>query len=178
MILSQKQLFQIIEKGRRLGFPQGSGLFSFVRDIGQRTHQHEQVSGHIDDRLLGSSGALLVDLKGIEPSNLTDANRALSQLSYRPIFSTTICIIAYQIRFVKPFSARNGSFLPTCCRTATGTDGADTPRHRPSAEPPGAGPILHNTEPPAPIRIGADGLPYALSTKIWESKSQAAGSSG
>ncbi len=26
----------------------------------------------------------LVDLKGIEPSNLTDANRALSQLSYRP----------------------------------------------------------------------------------------------
>ena len=28
--------------------------------------------------------ALLVDLKGIEPSNLTDANRALSQLSYKP----------------------------------------------------------------------------------------------
>ena len=28
--------------------------------------------------------SLLVDLKGIEPSNLTDANRALSQLSYRP----------------------------------------------------------------------------------------------
>lgn len=28
---------------------------------------------------------LLVDLKGIEPSNLTDANRALSQLSYGPI---------------------------------------------------------------------------------------------
>ena len=27
----------------------------------------------------------MVDLKGIEPSNLTDANRALSQLSYRPI---------------------------------------------------------------------------------------------
>ena len=26
----------------------------------------------------------LVDLKGIEPSNLTDANRALSQLSYGP----------------------------------------------------------------------------------------------
>ncbi len=26
----------------------------------------------------------MVDLKGIEPSNLTDANRALSQLSYRP----------------------------------------------------------------------------------------------
>ncbi len=30
---------------------------------------------------------LLVDPKGIEPSNLTDANRALSQLSYGPIFS-------------------------------------------------------------------------------------------
>ena len=28
----------------------------------------------------------MVDLKGIEPSNLTDANRALSQLSYRPIY--------------------------------------------------------------------------------------------
>lgn len=28
----------------------------------------------------------MVDLKGIEPSNLTDANRALSQLSYKPIF--------------------------------------------------------------------------------------------
>ena len=29
----------------------------------------------------------MVDLKGIEPSNLTDANRALSQLSYKPEFS-------------------------------------------------------------------------------------------
>ena len=28
----------------------------------------------------------LVDLKGIEPSNLTDANRALSQLSYKPLY--------------------------------------------------------------------------------------------
>ena len=27
----------------------------------------------------------MVDPKGIEPSNLTDANRALSQLSYGPI---------------------------------------------------------------------------------------------
>ncbi len=27
----------------------------------------------------------VVDLKGIEPSNLTDANRALSQLSYKPL---------------------------------------------------------------------------------------------
>lgn len=30
---------------------------------------------------------VLVDPKGIEPSNLTDANRALSQLSYKPIFN-------------------------------------------------------------------------------------------
>ena len=29
----------------------------------------------------------MVDSKGIEPSNLTDANRALSQLSYEPILS-------------------------------------------------------------------------------------------
>ena len=29
----------------------------------------------------------LVDPKGIEPSNLTDANRALSQLSYGPKFN-------------------------------------------------------------------------------------------
>ena len=29
----------------------------------------------------------LVDLKGIEPSNLTDANRALSQLSYKPLYA-------------------------------------------------------------------------------------------
>ena len=33
---------------------------------------------------LSSDFDCLVDLKGIEPSNLTDANRALSQLSYRP----------------------------------------------------------------------------------------------
>ena len=31
----------------------------------------------------------MVDSKGIEPSNLTDANRALSQLSYEPIFGGT-----------------------------------------------------------------------------------------
>ena len=29
----------------------------------------------------------VVDSKGIEPSNLTDANRALSQLSYEPILT-------------------------------------------------------------------------------------------
>ena len=42
---------------------------------------------------------VLVDSKGIEPSNLTDANRALSQLSYEPIFtcliSDSFCIIAH-----------------------------------------------------------------------------------
>ena len=32
----------------------------------------------------------MVDLKGIEPSNLTDANRALSQLSYRPISAALV----------------------------------------------------------------------------------------
>ena len=30
---------------------------------------------------------MMVDSKGIEPSNLTDANRALSQLSYEPILT-------------------------------------------------------------------------------------------
>ena len=34
--------------------------------------------------------SVLVDLKGIEPSNLTDANRALSQLSYKPIFFSAL----------------------------------------------------------------------------------------
>ena len=33
---------------------------------------------------------VLVDSKGIEPSNLTDANRALSQLSYEPIFNSCL----------------------------------------------------------------------------------------
>ena len=32
-----------------------------------------------------AKAAFMVDSKGIEPSNLTDANRALSQLSYEPI---------------------------------------------------------------------------------------------
>ena len=36
----------------------------------------------------------MVDPKGIEPSNLTDANRALSQLSYeplsKPVYYTTV----------------------------------------------------------------------------------------
>ena len=41
----------------------------------------------------------MVDLKGIEPSNLSDANRTLSQLSYRPIADSIISII--KIRFVK-----------------------------------------------------------------------------
>ncbi len=39
----------------------------------------------------------MVDSKGIEPSNLTDANRALSQLSYEPMpfDHDSFCIIAY-----------------------------------------------------------------------------------
>ena len=43
----------------------------------------------------------MVDPKGIEPSNLTDANRALSQLSYGPmaaqklILRSTNAIITY-----------------------------------------------------------------------------------
>ena len=37
----------------------------------------------------------MVDPKGIEPSNLTDANRALSQLSYGPMSNASLDIIAY-----------------------------------------------------------------------------------
>ena len=36
----------------------------------------------------------MVDSKGIEPSNLTDANRALSQLSYEPISLNRLHIIS------------------------------------------------------------------------------------
>lgn len=53
----------------------------------------------------------MVDPKGIEPSNLTDANRALSQLSYGPITSisskflhrsnSTLIIIAYSFRKIQ-----------------------------------------------------------------------------
>ena len=56
----------IAKRGRCPGNTQGGGLFSFVRGIDQRTHQHEQVPGHIDDRLLGSSGALLAEVRGVE----------------------------------------------------------------------------------------------------------------
>ena len=38
-----------------------------------------------------NSNPFLVDSKGIEPSNLTDANRALSQLSYEPILHCSLC---------------------------------------------------------------------------------------
>ena len=79
-----------------------------------------------------------------------DANRALSQLSYRPILFTAQFIIAHRARFVKPFSARNGSFFAR----------------------------LAHQEPPAPEPAGAGDFSYALSTKIWESKSQAAVSPG
>ena len=56
----------IAKRGCCPGNTQGSSLFSFVRGIDQRTHQHEQVPGHIDDRLLGSSGALLAEVRGVE----------------------------------------------------------------------------------------------------------------
>ena len=52
------------KKARRPRESQGDGLFSFVRCIDQRTHQHEQVASYIYGRLLGSSGALLVNRKG------------------------------------------------------------------------------------------------------------------
>ena len=42
------------------------------------------------DSFLSKAVFYLVDLKGIEPSNLTDANRALSQLSYRPIYKAPV----------------------------------------------------------------------------------------
>ena len=120
----------------------------------------------------------MVDLKGIEPSNLTDANRALSQLSYRPIFNNDI-YYSLSDQICKALFCKKWIFfanlLPYGCWNCRSRRPA---RHHPSAEPPGSGPILHNTEPSAPIHIGADGLSYALSTKIWESKSQAAGSSG
>ena len=38
----------------------------------------------------------MVDPKGIEPSNLTDANRALSQLSYGPIQELSYICVLYQ----------------------------------------------------------------------------------
>ena len=40
----------------------------------------------------------MVDLKGIEPSNLSDANRTLSQLSYEPEF---VLIIIPKVEKVK-----------------------------------------------------------------------------
>ena len=42
----------------------------------------------------------MVDLKGIEPSNLTDANRALSQLSYKPVF---LCSLASELYYTTNF---------------------------------------------------------------------------
>ena len=43
----------------------------------------------------------MVDLKGIEPSNLTDANRALSQLSYKPVFLASVMYYITNFSFVK-----------------------------------------------------------------------------
>ncbi len=56
----------------------------------------------------------MVDPKGIEPSNLTDANRALSQLSYGPIFRSTGCPLAerkvYLIAFVPICQEKKADF--------------------------------------------------------------------
>ena len=51
----------------------------------------------------------MVDLKGIEPSNLTDANRALSQLSYRP---NSTAIIQTAITLYQIFLKCKENFLP------------------------------------------------------------------
>ena len=45
------------------------------------------LSQKIKNRRKHKACDVLVDPKGIEPSNLTDANRALSQLSYGPMSS-------------------------------------------------------------------------------------------
>ena len=52
-----------------------------------------------------SDFVLLVDLKGIEPSNLTDANRALSQLSYRPKLAL-LCGKSYEFWISQTFDFR------------------------------------------------------------------------
>ena len=60
----------------------------------------------------------LVDLKGIEPSNLTDANRALSQLSYRPMSLETGTIVLYHIfSSCKEFFPHVFGFLPSAARS-------------------------------------------------------------
>ena len=49
--------------------------------------------GIVKEKPGGPNFSKKVDLKGIEPSNLTDANRALSQLSYKPICPKSPVII-------------------------------------------------------------------------------------
>ena len=46
----------------------------------------------------------LVDPKGIEPSNLTDANRALSQLSYGPMFARRDVFLAERTVYLIAFT--------------------------------------------------------------------------
>ena len=77
----------------------------------------------------------MVDLKGIEPSNLTDANRALSQLSYRPIcdFETVSDrnrVICYHM-FPQMSRVRRTSrlfFRPECAPPLTGRSRPDSGR--------------------------------------------------
>ena len=52
----------------------------------------------------------MVDPKGIEPSNLTDANRALSQLSYEPIAEFILTQIPSVVKgLLKKFNIHEGS---------------------------------------------------------------------
>ncbi len=52
----------------------------------------------------------MVDPKGIEPSNLTDANRALSQLSYEPIAEFILTQIPAVVKgLLKIFNIPRGS---------------------------------------------------------------------
>ena len=93
----------------------------------------------ITDTLLGV-GDFLVDPKGIEPSNLTDANRALSQLSYEPIAEFILTQIPSVVkRLLKFFNIRAGSARNERVRALphlSTTDRAYLPRfHRRCAAP-------------------------------------------
>ena len=52
---NRKKVAAVLEKSKK------AAIFLFVRYISQRTHQDKQIANHIDGRLIGSSGALLVE---------------------------------------------------------------------------------------------------------------------
>lgn len=58
----------------------------------------------------------MVDLKGIEPSNLVNANHALSQLSYRP--SSKQSLLASLVLFEKKLRLQALLFLSPHLRTS------------------------------------------------------------